>query len=511
MMQATDAKSDCPEGYRIQAVRVTGFDKVYVEEKGAKFSHATYKLEVTATYKLPSGGVEEETWRLNRRFNYIRFVRNVFAKNLKGANVSMPAFPSRHFFLTAHDSEDFLTRRTEQLDAFFVALLERGRGNDVLQRCMRKWIHPVLHPSWSRDLLDSGMSRVANNGDVHLQYKIFGEEHTERPWYVLVMGLGCSMTMWTDAFVESLLERGFRVCVMDNRDTGDVSWKGKSKPSMVWNLLKDRMGLGNFDSAEYDLTDMARDVQCVMDAAEIERAHVCGLSMGGMISQILAATAPQRLLSLTLIMTGPGHYKHLPGADREEYMVFLLKSDKAIEIELRRKGVYREAMPRHHHAVLKSGYLHRYTREICVPTLVIHGADDRLLKPAHGQHVANLIAGPSTFLLVQDMAHNLPLPQLGFIMDTIAHHARTCTPLPLGDGAEPQVPPQPQHVVAAVDYDPVVEASVAQPVSQEIAVEADPAPPVVVAAAAPVEVDVVVVESPEPEFMVVQKEEEEKQ
>src|ERR1700760_4387062 len=125
---------------------------------------------------------------------------------------------------------------------------------------------------------ESGMAR-ASNGSVEIEYESFGDDQPET--VLLVNGLGSQMTRWPEAFCEKLVAKGYRAIRYDNRDTGRSTWP----------------------SEPYTLSDMAADGIAVLDAAGVQKAHLAGVSMGGMIVQAIAIEHPERVLSLTSIMS----------------------------------------------------------------------------------------------------------------------------------------------------------------------------------------------------------------
>lgn len=137
-------------------------------------------------------------------------------------------------------------------------------------------------------------------GDVRLAYQSIGRDSD--PALLLVMGLGGQLIHWPDEVVSALCEQGFRVIRYDNRDVGLSAWNVPVPSSrLTYEVVRYRLGLPV--SAPYTLTDMAGDALHLLDALDIPQAHVLGASMGGMIAQHIADMAPQRLLSLTLVMT----------------------------------------------------------------------------------------------------------------------------------------------------------------------------------------------------------------
>jgi pimeloyl-ACP methyl ester carboxylesterase len=116
------------------------------------------------------------------------------------------------------------------------------------------------------------------------------------------MGLGASHTVWGDDFVRGIIASGYRVLLIDNRDTGgSIKYTEQDNPVLWWQLLKYRLGFSV--STTYQLTDMAKDVIHVMDAVGLEKGHLVGASMGGMIAQVIAADYPQRTQTLVSIMS----------------------------------------------------------------------------------------------------------------------------------------------------------------------------------------------------------------
>jgi len=280
------------------------------------------------------------------------------------------------------------------------------------------------------------------------------EDHGSKsdPALLLIMGFSGQLSLWPDTFVDGLVESGFRVIRFDNRDIG-LSHKlhGVKAPHPIWQLLVKRF-FPRRQMAPYRLTDMAADAVGVLDALEIERAHVLGVSMGGMISQILAAEYPDRVLSLMPVMTStnaPG----LPGPDgdvrkalikaarnrpetADEAMAAGMRFFTAIgspggeerhaEIEeLIRKNVERSFYPegpsRQMAAIIDTGNLRPWAARVQADTLVIHGADDPLIPYACGEDVAANIGG-ARFELIDGMGHDLPQNKHAELTDMVVKH-----------------------------------------------------------------------------------------
>lgn len=280
------------------------------------------------------------------------------------------------------------------------------------------------------------------------------EDHGSKndPALLLIMGFSGQLSLWPDAFVDGLVDRGFRVIRFDNRDIG-LSHKlhGVKAPHLIWQLLVKRF-FPRRRMAPYRLTDMAADAVGVLDALEIQQAHVLGVSMGGMISQILAAEYPDRVLSLMPVMTStnaPG----LPGPDgdvrkalikaarnrpetAEEAMAAGMRFFTAIgspggeerhaEIEeLIRKNVERSFYPegpsRQMAAIIDTGNLRPWAARVQADSLVIHGADDPLIPYACGEDVAANIDG-ARFELIDGMGHDLPQNKHAVLTDMVTRH-----------------------------------------------------------------------------------------
>ena len=271
--------------------------------------------------------------------------------------------------------------------------------------------------------------------DLEIYYEDIGNPGD--PPVLLVMGLGAQLLLWRDGFVERLVDQGHRVIRYDNRDVG-LSSKlhgrradGGLVPSLV------RSFFGRPSQSVYTLEDMADDAASLLDHLEIDRAHVVGASMGGMIAQIFAARhshrtnalgiifssnnsallpppAPKALLSL---ITGPS-----PNSPREVIVENSIRVSRIIgspgypatEEKLRAEAIesyerahYPQGIARHFGAVLGSGSLKRYDKKISAPTVVIHGRADKLMRPSGGRAIASAIPN-ARLVLFDGMAHDLP-------------------------------------------------------------------------------------------------------
>lgn len=264
------------------------------------------------------------------------------------------------------------------------------------------------HADYSRLYFDHTPSMSTQSGDTDIAYRIFNRG-SENPKLLLIMGLGGAGAAWGDAFLQALEFEGFEVIVIDNRDTGSsemfTEW---GKPTLWWQLLKYELGFSV--DAPYDLNDMAADSIAVLDDAGYDQVHVMGVSMGGMIAQVLAAQYPERIASLTSIMSTT-FAPHLPPptSAAEGNLRSLAEGDAEASREeaMRNRGFYPESMERHLMAVFDTGDRTEEVQTIDKPTLVIHGSEDPLIPPEHGVHTAEQIKG-AKFVLVEGMGHNLP-------------------------------------------------------------------------------------------------------
>lgn len=289
------------------------------------------------------------------------------------------------------------------------------------------------------------MTAISANG-ITLEYEAIGD--ASAPPILLIMGLGAQLTLWPDDFCTGLANAGFRVVRYDNRDVGLSSRVGKRPPHLLWQSI--RFGLGLRVKAPYTLDDMALDALGLMDALGIGSAHVVGVSMGGMIAQILGARHGARVRSLTLMMASSGDRK-LPHASRKVRSKFFFGRPRSrdpevvlehlvglwqligspgyprTEAELRdmtRRQIERSYDPagvvRQTTAVMASGSL---APSIAAPTLVVHGTDDPLVPVAHGHDLAARIAG-AKLELIEGMGHDLPPALVPRLTELVRSHVQ---------------------------------------------------------------------------------------
>ncbi len=265
---------------------------------------------------------------------------------------------------------------------------------------------------------------------------------------VLVAGLGQQLHSWPDAFCEQLAERGYRVVRFDNRDIGRSTHED-FRPAKLWSMF-----VGRFPERQYDLGDMAADTIGLFDAIGLDSAHVAGVSMGGMIAQTVAARYPERVRTLTSIMSNTGARRTgrpalstlrlmaaAPPRAREAAMDSAVRVFRHIgshgfpfdEDWVRAqasRGWDRDPSSagtgRQLGAIMKSGDRTPSLRSVTAPTLVIHGDRDRMVHPTGGAATVRAIAG-ARLETIPGMGHDLPKGAWPRLVDLIDTHARTTT------------------------------------------------------------------------------------
>ncbi len=288
---------------------------------------------------------------------------------------------------------------------------------------------------------------IRANG-IELCYETFGKRTD--PALLLVMGLASQMILWDDDFCAQLAGEGFWVVRFDNRDIGKSTKFSKSGSPSSLSLLLTPL-TKKFLKPTYTLRDMAEDTVGLMDALGIARAHVVGASMGGMIAQVVALEFPERVLSLTSIMSTPGDPKlprPTPQAfkaltkptklDRASYLKRYTETwavlagprlplDPAHTLRQGERGFARGINPagaaRQMKAIVAADDRTAALANLRVPTLVLHGNVDPLVPIAHGRATANAIPG-ARFEIIDGMGHALPRAAWPQLIGAIARHAR---------------------------------------------------------------------------------------
>ena len=291
------------------------------------------------------------------------------------------------------------------------------------------------------------MPQIEANG-LTLEYDERGP--ADGPAMLLIMGFGAQMTLWPDELLDALAARGFRVIRFDNRDVGlSQKFDGAKAPGIVKMTLLSKIGLT--PKVPYTLADMAQDAVGLLDALAIDRAHIVGASMGGMIGQHVAARHAQRCLSYTQIFSTTGN-PALPAARKDALKALVTRPSSTqedalvdhgvmlartigspgyptAEDRLRersrnsvRRSVYPEGATRHLAAILADGDRREMLRSITVPTLVLHGEDDPLVPCAGGHDTAACIPN-AEIRTIPGWGHDLPLELVDRLAGEIADHA----------------------------------------------------------------------------------------
>jgi pimeloyl-ACP methyl ester carboxylesterase len=286
------------------------------------------------------------------------------------------------------------------------------------------------------------MPRLKANG-IEIEYETFGDP--ESPPLLLIGGLGSQLLSWDEEFCEQLRDRGFYVIRYDNRDAGlSTKMEEAGEPDLL-------AAFGGDANPAYHLDDLAADAAGLLTALRIPAAHVVGVSMGGFIAQLVAINHPDKVLSLTSIMSGPGGddaVAPLPeGADvlmrippptregRIEHGVWIRKTlkgpgdpfDEAMETRQVERAYDRSYYPvgtgRQLVAILAAHSRVEKLSRIKVPTLVIHGTEDVLVPVENGRRVAKAIPG-ARLIELEHMGHNLPERVWPQVLDAIEELTR---------------------------------------------------------------------------------------
>ena len=275
---------------------------------------------------------------------------------------------------------------------------------------------------------------TARSGDLDIYYEDMGDPND--PAVLLIMGLGAQLLLWRTDFCEKLVNQGLRVIRYDNRDVG-LSSKvtgQRSGAALAPRMVRSFLGLKS--PAVYTLEDVADDAAALLDHLKIDNAHIVGASMGGMIAQVFAARHRVRTKTLAVIFSSnnqpalppPGPKQLLAilqrpkDSSREAIIANAIRVSRIIgspgypapedrvraeAIEGYDRAYYPAGIGRHFAAIMGSGSLLHYDRQITVPTVVIHGKADKLMRPSGGRAVARAIKG-ARLVLFDGMGHELP-------------------------------------------------------------------------------------------------------
>jgi pimeloyl-ACP methyl ester carboxylesterase len=275
---------------------------------------------------------------------------------------------------------------------------------------------------------------TAKSGDLNIYYEDMGDPND--PAVLLIMGLGAQLLLWRTEFCEKLVDQGLRVIRYDNRDVGlstKVTGRHTGAP-LAPRMVRSFLGLRS--PAVYTLEDVADDAAALLDHLAIDKAHIVGASMGGMIAQVFAARHNLRTKTLAVIFSS-NNQPLLPPPGAKQLLAILQKPKAATReaivanairvtritgspgypapdeqiraeaIEGYDRSYYPAGVGRHFAAVLGSGSLLGYNRQISVPTVVIHGKADKLMRPFGGRAIARAIKG-ARLVLFDGMGHDLP-------------------------------------------------------------------------------------------------------
>jgi pimeloyl-ACP methyl ester carboxylesterase len=289
-------------------------------------------------------------------------------------------------------------------------------------------------------------TRITSNG-IDLIYDTFGEP--DGTPLLLIMGLGCQMIDWKDEFCSLLVGRGFRVIRFDNRDVGKSTILEDAGHPRIAEMIE-AMQRGETVEVPYVLSDLVADTIGLLDAIGVETAHVMGLSMGGMIAQLMAAGHPDRVLTLTSIMSTTGE-PGLPVSTPEAWACLTAPLETELEPFLEQyiskwrvyagpkypidpglardhasrlfeRGIHNAGRDRQLAGILASGSRKEALASVTCPTLVIHGDSDPVVRVEAGMATADAING-AELLIFEGMGHDLAKGLWPRVVETIARHA----------------------------------------------------------------------------------------
>ena len=301
------------------------------------------------------------------------------------------------------------------------------------------------------------MPQITIPSGLVLEYETYGAKND--PPLLMVMGFGAQLVSWPRDFCRQLAAGGRYVISFDNRDCGlsarldgvDARVEAVAMAAASGDLERAR------ELAPYTLSDMASDGFGLLTALEIQRAHVVGASMGGMIAQTMAIEQPERVLTLTSMMSTTGEPEVgqstpealaallAPAAtSRDAYVASAdtwmlwhsrrypeLAETRAIAAESYDRGHHPQGTTRQLAAMLASGSRVEALERLRVPTLVIHGTDDTLIAPSGGERTAQLVPG-AKLVMIRDMGHDRPTPLWPEICEQILEHTADAKPAPPG-------------------------------------------------------------------------------
>ena len=283
----------------------------------------------------------------------------------------------------------------------------------------------------------------ARSGEIYFEHR----GARANPRVVLIHGLGCQLVQWPDSLIQGLVGNGLCAILFDNRDAGLSDGPGGPPPS-----LEALLAASDAVTPDYTLSDMAQDTVDLLDHLGQGGAHIVGLSMGGMIAQRMAIEHPQRVYSLTSIMSSTGN-PALPGPHPDAMAAAVALTEDNAETALARhihawrvwggghfdsrecgvarfaeRAVERACRPhgiiRQYAAIVADGDRRGELADVDVPSLVIHGAADPLVPAAAGNDTADAIPG-ARYIEMPKLGHDLPEPAIAEIVEAISGHIQT--------------------------------------------------------------------------------------
>lgn len=281
------------------------------------------------------------------------------------------------------------------------------------------------------------MKIFANN--INIEYEDYGK--LDDPVLILIRGLGSQLIHWPKDFINGFVAQGYRVIIFDNRDIGLSSPCPVEGISYDKKTIIDKINAGEEIVPAYTLDDMALDVIGLMDGLHIAKAHVFGMSLGGVVAQVLAINYQHRLISTTIVMsaaklTDPGRIKQvaLEHVTKDDYVSNALYENKIwgnskfpvsedyvrdLATKAYERGVDSEAVNRQFSAIYSFGDRREALKLVDLPCLVIHGEDDVLVLPDEGEEISSLVKN-SEFEIISGMGHEIT-PSLSPIIINLVH------------------------------------------------------------------------------------------
>lgn len=313
------------------------------------------------------------------------------------------------------------------------------------------------HINWKPSDISPNLyqAQIAVSDEISLCVEAGGNPNN--PPLIFVAGFGSQMMFWPEGLLKQLMDAGFFVVRFDNRDTGLStkihSEKMLSRGKIFSMIAKNQIGIGNKKTeVPYTLHDMANDVLGLIDALGFDKVNLIGASMGGMISQIICATHPDKVDKLILIFSSSNRaflrlpkpkqfstFFRRPPSYSERDMVrhavwFMtavgspghldIKGTRAVAHKRYQRDFHPQGMAQQMNAILATGSLLDYTKQIITPTLIIHGDKDGLIHKSHGKQLANSIKN-SRFVAVEGMGHDLPVYYYPYLVGLISEHCLT--------------------------------------------------------------------------------------